>query len=161
MMVFYLFVLDTDTTSVSVVVNYAVLMFKISQKAGNQRDDLIQNEAAIYFDYNQPVITNKAFNTIGLPHFTTAVPLITQIQGTIPASVFYENGQLHIKLSVVSSNTRYSFTLYDALGRFITQENKLFVPNHELSAGNLTAGIYVFEIQATNGKKTKGKFIVQ
>ena len=153
-----IFLVDSATNEMA---SNGFLMFKISQNIGNQRDDLIQNEAAIYFDYNQPVITNKTFNTIGLPHLTTDIPIITQVQGTIPASIFYENEHLYIKLSVVSNNEQYSFRLYDALGRFVTQIDKLSIPNHELLVGNLTKGVYVFEIQATNGKKTTGKFMVQ
>ena len=141
--------------------SHGFINFKISQKAGNQRDELIQNRAAIYFDYNQPVITNKAFNTVGLPHSTTAVPIISQIQGAIPTSVYYENDYLHIQLLLAASNVKYSFALYDILGRKLKHENTLFVPNHKLQVGNLTKGVYVFEINASNGKKASGKFIVQ
>jgi uncharacterized repeat protein (TIGR01451 family) len=41
------------------------IKFKINQNAGNTEGSVINNSAAIYFDYNFPVITNKVFNTIG------------------------------------------------------------------------------------------------
>lgn len=41
--------------------------YRIKQKATNQLGDVILNSAAIYFDYNSPIITNTTKNTIGLP----------------------------------------------------------------------------------------------
>ncbi|MGB1204730.1 MAG: DUF7619 domain-containing protein [Chitinophagales bacterium] len=140
--------------------SHGFVMFKISQKIGNQKDDLIQNEASIYFDYNQPVITNKAFNTIGLPDSTTSIPIVSQIKGDIPASIYYENGYLHIQLSLAAKNLAYSFTLFDILGKQIAHEKQLFIPNHEMSVGDLRQGVYVFEIATNDGKKVGGKFIV-
>ena len=140
--------------------SHGFITFKISQKAGNQRDDLIINKAAIYFDYNAPVITNRAFNTIGLPDSTTAIPIITKIENDIPVSVFYENAYLHIKLAVVESSEEYSLILYDVLGKQITHANQLSIPHHNMFVGNLTKGVYLFEIKTRNGKKASSKFIV-
>ena len=140
--------------------SHGFVQFKISQQAGNQRDDLIENNAGIYFDYNEPVITNKAFNFIGLPDSTTAIAIVSQIKNDIPAKVCYENNHLHIHLSLVANNEQYAFTLYDVLGKKIKQEHQLLVPYHKMSVGNLTKGVYIFEIETNSGKQTNGKFVV-
>ncbi len=41
--------------------------FTIDQKAGNTPGTVIENSAAIYFDFNEPVITNTVFNTLEFP----------------------------------------------------------------------------------------------
>lgn len=40
------------------------IRFRIDQAAGNAPGMRIENKAGIYFDYNAPVVTDKAFNTI-------------------------------------------------------------------------------------------------
>jgi len=140
--------------------SHGFLMFKISQKETNQTNDLIQNEAAIYFDYNQPVITNKAFNIIGLPKQMKEIVGITAVEETFNAKVFYDNVYLNILLPLSAAQEQYSFTLYDILGRDIKHETRLSLPKHDLLVGHLTAGVYVFEIEAASGEKASSKLIV-
>ena len=45
--------------------SHGFLKFEINQNPGNSIGALIENRAAIYFDFNPPVITNTVFNTIG------------------------------------------------------------------------------------------------
>lgn len=44
--------------------SHSFVRFKAKQKTGNAIGTVIENRAAIYFDYNAPVITNSTFNTI-------------------------------------------------------------------------------------------------
>jgi uncharacterized repeat protein (TIGR01451 family) len=41
------------------------VQFKISQIGGTQAGDLILNKAAIVFDFNDPIVTNEYFHTVG------------------------------------------------------------------------------------------------
>ena len=41
-----------------------MLAFKIKTKATLQVDDSFSNTAAIYFDFNHPIITNEAITTV-------------------------------------------------------------------------------------------------
>ena len=47
--------------------SHGFIEFKIQQVKDLPDGTVIQNQAAIYFDFNDPIITNQVFNTIGLP----------------------------------------------------------------------------------------------
>ncbi len=49
--------------------SHGFLKFNIQQKANNPIGTIIENNAAIYFDYNPPIITNTVFHTVGIPEF--------------------------------------------------------------------------------------------
>ena len=52
--------------------SHGFVKFKVSMKEALPRGTVVANQAAIYFDYNSPIITNTAFNTVGLPEDTMA-----------------------------------------------------------------------------------------
>ncbi len=75
--------------------SHGYLTYKISQTAGNPLGTVIENRAAIYFDFNLPVLTNTTRHEIGdLPHLSLSShaaahltePTSLQIQPN-PASV--------------------------------------------------------------------------
>lgn len=47
--------------------SHGYIIYTIKQDAGNQKGDVINNTAHIYFDFNPAVVTNTTVNTIGLP----------------------------------------------------------------------------------------------
>ncbi|MCB0520330.1 MAG: T9SS type A sorting domain-containing protein [Saprospiraceae bacterium] len=52
-------------SNVNEAASHGFVKFRVSQAAGNQPDDVIRNKAAIVFDFNEPVITNEYFHTVG------------------------------------------------------------------------------------------------
>lgn len=44
--------------------SHGQFVYQIHQKGNNNYGDVIKNKAAIYFDFNPPIITNEVFNTI-------------------------------------------------------------------------------------------------
>ena len=53
---------DSTTNEIE---SHGFVQFSIRQKDGNDDGEEIKNKAAIYFDYNEPIITNETFHTIG------------------------------------------------------------------------------------------------
>lgn len=46
--------------------SHGYIRFRVSQKPGNVIGAIIRNQAAIYFDFNPPIITNLVFHTLGV-----------------------------------------------------------------------------------------------
>lgn len=44
--------------------SHGFVKFKIQQKEGNEEGTKLENQASIYFDFNEPIITNTVFHTI-------------------------------------------------------------------------------------------------
>jgi len=52
--------------------SHGFVKFRIAQQADNPVGTIIYNNAGIYFDYNEPVITNETFHTIGEDYITVS-----------------------------------------------------------------------------------------
>lgn len=140
--------------------SHGFFKFKIAQHPDNPIGNLIENEVAIYFDYNQPVITNKVFNTIGLPDFVTGIEALPFSPDKLQAKVWYADQMVQIHIPFVAANTRYSFSLYNAMGQRVTQTKSLLIPNHQVPLQALATGVYVYEIRGTDGAVSSGKLVI-
>ena len=139
--------------------SHGFLKFHIAQNADNPEGELIENEAAIYFDYNQPVITNPVFNTIGLPELVTAIePNIAFDK--LQANVFFDGENAHIKLPFVAAHHDFSFRLYSVLGHQVSHIDKMTVPHDQIAIKQLPKGVYVYEIRTSNGQAASGKLVI-
>ncbi|MGB1204330.1 MAG: DUF7619 domain-containing protein [Chitinophagales bacterium] len=63
---------DSTTNEIE---SHGFVQFSIRQKDGNDDGEQIKNKAAIYFDYNEPIITNETFHTIGNLSYYTIKPI--------------------------------------------------------------------------------------
>lgn len=52
-------------SNVNEAASHGFVKFKIAQRADLPFGTILENEAAIYFDFNEPIITNQVFHTIG------------------------------------------------------------------------------------------------
>jgi uncharacterized repeat protein (TIGR01451 family) len=52
-------------SNVNEAASHGFVKFRVSQKTGNPAGTLLENQAAIYFDFNEPVITNQYRHTVG------------------------------------------------------------------------------------------------
>lgn len=126
------------------------VMFRIRLLEGLASGTAIRNKAAIYFDYNEPVITNTAGNTLVAIHD----PVVTGIKATLqpnPASEWTilsvqnnpEVTRLHITL--FNSDGRPVREVYDALQAPAT----LYLP---INTNGLPAGVSFLELRSNTGR---------
>ncbi|MBR9921515.1 MAG: T9SS type A sorting domain-containing protein [Bacteroidetes bacterium] len=140
--------------------SHGFVKFLISQKADNALGSLIENSAAIYFDFNEPVITNTAFHTVG-EDFLEVVSFVTEAPETNLSLEVYPNpigseGSLMLKDRILTDGT---FRLYDLYGRLL-QEQAFNGSEIPFSAAALSRGMYLFEIYEGNQKLGFGKLWV-
>ncbi|MFH1319536.1 MAG: PKD domain-containing protein [Bacteroidota bacterium] len=85
--------------------SHGFVKFKIHQQPGNTKGTVIENKAGIVFDFNEPVITNTVFNTIGN---------IDSVTCYIEASFSYQGADLTVNFTSASSNAdSYSWDFGD------------------------------------------------
>ncbi len=146
--------------------SHGFITYTLAQKEGNAIGDLITNEAAIYFDYNEPVITNKVFNTVGIPDTTTAdfvhtsVPEIHIIKDDLEATVNYANEQLSIQINQVQAGEQFSLQLFNIMGQEVGLIPNLSVPLHQEIVPPIPKGVYIYRIQSSKGRVVKGKVMI-
>ncbi|MBA3683273.1 MAG: T9SS type A sorting domain-containing protein [Bacteroidetes bacterium] len=108
----------------------------------------IKNKAAIYFDYNAPVITNTTFNTL------TAPLSVKEINKDVANSTLFPNPTNSFFTLTLKSTKAASgiLRIIDISGRELISRNVDLVPgeNNLTETTNLQSGIYFVQLKTTD-----------
>lgn len=128
--------------------------FNVKQKANNPDGTLLENKAAIYFDFNAPVITNMVYHTIGT-HFVQSVGVDAgQKQSDVKIYPNPAGDQLFVE---IPSGAGF-LTLRNSQGKLV--RNQVITQTiTRVERSNLPAGLYFFTIQDGGKSATEGKII--
>lgn len=135
------------------------ISFSIDQKADLPVGSRIENSAAIYFDFNAPVITNTAMHTICADFVLLSNTEFLQENVNISAAPNPFDNQTIIQISA-TQNTPLSLQLYDATGRIVQQldsQNNQF----ELKRNDLPSGVYFYQIFSAQQPVGRGKLMAR
>jgi len=137
--------------------------FKIEHKAGIPLPTIIENTAAIYFDFNPPIVTNNTLHTIDTGFI--AIKILGTENILIPEvtiNVFPNPFQTQATVQI-DSETDYKeirLEVFDLLGRSVkiinSNQPQLTIGRQELSAGQ-----YIYRLSADGVLLNIGKLLVQ
>jgi uncharacterized repeat protein (TIGR01451 family) len=131
--------------------------FLVRPKADLPNLQAIENQAAIYFDFNEPIITNRTLHTIGELYLSAAD--LSARPGL--ALAVYPNPAQGVATFALKSAVPISgrLMLYDAQGRLVLsryfEQNQLL-----LDLSQLSAGAYYFQMLDAQGAVGSGKLLV-
>ena len=134
--------------------------FKIQQQADNPDDTRIENSAAIYFDFNEPVITNNTFVTIGENIFEV-VNAAQEVHLPGVLAKVYPNPvreQITFELEGLSLSEG-ELLIYDQLGKLIATK-QIGHSKFDYDCTDLVPGAYWYRVSAANELILTGKLIV-
>lgn len=118
--------------------------FTISQKENLPVGTVIENTAAIYFDFNEPVITNTTVNTI--VEKTTDIKDVNQ-SARVNVYPNPNNGLFN-----VSAATKIkAISVYDLVGKVIFEVNDLNNEKAMLNLEKAVSGVYLLKTETENG----------
>jgi len=141
--------------------SHGFVSFRVSQKPNLPNGTLIENSASIYFDFNEPVLTNTWHHTIGTPQtVSTQIPtgLAEKLEVPVSPNPMRDEAQFVLLGDSPLSNLR--FMLFDPLGKVIREEN--FSGNHyTLQKKNQCAGLYFWQIEAAGKVLARGRVAVE
>ncbi|MGZ4116495.1 MAG: DUF7619 domain-containing protein [Bacteroidia bacterium] len=132
--------------------------YTVKVKTGTPIGSVINNTADIYFDYNQPVITNTTTNRI--VDFTMGIETAT----TNNAVKVYPNPFTDNTTFVIESdklNETYSFELADVLGKKVRSMSGISEKQFQVSRSGLQNGIYFYKIYSSESIVGIGKLIIK
>lgn len=131
--------------------------FRVSQKPDLADGTSLENTAAIYFDYNEPIITNTCWHTVGREFVTVSIDdpaLETQVRAYPNPAV---EGVIFEMKSWISNGT---FVLTNAFGQVVNTQT--FNGNQfRFDRKQLPAGLYTFVILSNNTKTATGKIVLR
>ncbi len=138
--------------------------FDIKQVANNPLGTVINNQAAIYFDRNAPIITNQVFHTID-ENFIQFTDLPSIAQGdALTITAFPNPFQEFTTLRLTDGATYDILTLnvYNALGQLVARvNNQGGAQEIRLQRQNLQNGIYFYRLEGDGNFLHAGQLIAQ
>ncbi len=132
--------------------------FKIRQQTDNPIGTEIHNTAAIYFDFNEPIITNQTTHTIGMAMVLDIVNDGFKKTGRLIAfpNPFVE--EVHFKIENQTFK-KGRLDLFNIRGQLIRSIN-FDQPEFSLLRNNLPSGVYSFTIHLDAQRTFAGKLVI-
>ncbi|MEF3080408.1 T9SS type A sorting domain-containing protein [Winogradskyella poriferorum] len=118
--------------------------FRLKPKPGYAIGDIIPNNAAIYFDFNAPIITNT-FNTTFVE--TLSVNELDATQVSVFPNPAEEKVIITVNQNVVKST---DLSLFDIQGKMINVPQKELGNTIELNVSSLNSGLYFVKFRNGN-----------
>jgi hypothetical protein len=141
------------------------ISFTIDLKEGLEDKTTVSNGAAIYFDYNEPVITNRATTLISSEEKTEtykeSITTGTQKVSSNHSIILFPNPITESSVIRISPalNT-FNTAVYDSKGIKLLEKNG-FGDEISIHRNELKAGIYFYHIYTENQEIGKGSFLVK
>lgn len=136
--------------------SHGFVRFKIQQKRDLADGNFIKNKAAIYFDFNPPIITNEVFHEIGRDFLETVSaasdgPIAKHILVNASPNPADDKCWVDVQSTAITTGT---CRLLDIYGRAVAVQ-VFDAPVFELKRNGLPAGLYWLEI-LSDGKQQLG-----
>lgn len=128
--------------------SHGYVTFKIKLNTGLTPGTTMENTGYIYFDYNEPVVTNTELNTIETPSG------IREIKNTVELKVYPNPAKDKLIVYTNRNNTFSTIVITDVLGKTI-KTIKTNEPNTELNVTDLQSGVYFIKVTQGNNTNTQ------
>ena len=145
--------------------SHGFIQFSIEQMANNPLGTVIENSAAIYFDFNEPIITNTTHHEIGEDFVEVNIVSTQYLEDELPVieTTVYPNpftDVTTIEISGYEDIEPITFTLYDMMGRQV-EVIQHSTTQFQLERNQLSSGIYYYSIQNSSDVIDSGQLIVR
>lgn len=125
--------------------SHGFVKFSIQPRSDAMLESIIENKASIYFDFNDPVITNTTFHRIGLNFISVGVwqPKVPAAEIVISPNPYTANTTLTVK--GLKNHSPLRIEIFDLQGNLIqslTTPNEIFTLDHP----EWHAGVYPFAL---------------
>lgn len=139
--------------------SHGYVQYRVKLKENLPIGTTINNTAFIYFDFNPPVITNTATNTVSVDIDTTVG--IQAIKNTTQVFV-YPNPASNMVTVTLGENVPNSIvTITDIVGRTVLQPVTLTnTRSATLSTGQLPGGVYLVNVKSPQGMQVTKRLLV-
>jgi uncharacterized repeat protein (TIGR01451 family) len=138
------------------------IKFKINQRANNPLGTVIENSAGIYFDFNEPIITNTTHHELGQNFIESNLVGLSSASSTneIKINVYPNPAKDDVTFEIKNVElNNYSLQIFNSIGSSVLQRK---ISNNKITIqkGSLPAGIYFYQISHPQGVAGIGKLII-
>ena len=158
-LIFYFDDIMLPDSNVNEPASHGFVKFKVQQMPDNPLGPKIENYALIFFDFNQPVITNRVVHTLGIDF--VEIMLIELPQSLLSAKLypnpFEESATIEVK---GLEEGLIDFQLFDVSGRLV-RKTRHQGPVFQFHRQELSRGFYFYKILSGDRVINSGKVIIQ
>lgn len=133
--------------------------FRVRQRADVPLGSVIENTAAIYFDFNDPVLTNTTWNTVR-EYLVVSVDQPSEFTTPERVKVYPNPMEETARIELLNApNSTYGITIMDATGKILirdTMKDQVYT----FSRNNLPGGIYFWQVSVDGAPWASGKVMV-
>ena len=145
-------------SNINEAASHGFVKYRVAQKTDNPDGSIIENRAAIFFDFNDPVMTNTTFHTIGDQFILVKTDDMYNNGMRLNAYPNPARGTVTFEFPAQMRNA--SFELTGSLGNLVHLE-KFTGTRYLFERGLLPAGVYFYKINGENGVLFTGKIILR
>ncbi|MCF8237789.1 MAG: T9SS type A sorting domain-containing protein [Saprospiraceae bacterium] len=140
--------------------SHGFVKFTIDQQTDLALGSNIENKAAIYFDKNDPILTNTVVHTVGEDFIELISDVADPLAGAGSLKVFPNPARADVQFQLDGAwHNDLQFLLIDAMGRSVKRDQ--FDGNvYMLNRAGLEKGIYFYLIQGAGNTLHSGKVIL-
>ncbi|BDS14361.1 DUF7619 domain-containing protein [Aureispira anguillae] len=142
--------------------SHGFFRYRIEQQPNNPVGTVINNSAAIYFDYNLPIITNTTWHTVGESFVELSVVVDKifdeQVDVLVYPNPFKDQTTLEIKGKAYQ---QVELLIYDVTGKLIRQQQESNQSKLIMPRGELQQGVYFYQLKGDHQLINTGKIIAQ
>ncbi len=154
--------INLPDSSANQLASNGFVSFKLTPKSTTPLSTVIKNKAAIYFDFNEPIITNETFHTIAEDFIEVIITKVSGFSDSKPDIVvspnpFIDQTVMHIQNHKADT---YQLHIYDLHGRLVRQEIH-HRPDILLKRNALIEGIYFYQVESNKGLSVSGRLMVK
>lgn len=132
------------------------IKFKVKKRSGLPLNTQITNRASIYFDYNEPIITNTVSSKLTEPNFIFTPGADPSIAVSAAPNPFTQT----TVISIAGVNSTYDFELFDISGQLLKKKTAMADTRFEISREGISAGVYFYSVTTINKQKAYGRLVI-
>jgi len=149
-------------SNVNEPLSHGFVKFEVEQEPDLPLGTLIENTAAIYFDFNAPIITNTYFHTVNRDVHTLILsadePLVEDLEVLVHPNPFSHQTTIEVQ---GEEYQQLQLLVYDTRGQQVMQQSASSSNRIQLARGNLTSGVYMYQLLGDEQLINTGKIVVK
>lgn len=142
--------------------SHGFIRYRMNQNLDNPIGTSINNQAAIYFDFNPPIFTNITEHIVGENIAILDVSIEEPLNENVRIKIYPNPFDAMTTIEVSGKEyPNLELLVFDALGRLVETVNSKEENRIQLLRGRMGQGVYFYQLKGNNELISTGKIVVQ
>ena len=147
-------------SNVNEPLSHGFIKFNIQQMSSNELGDVIENNADIYFDFNDPVRTNTTLHLLGEEFIASSGTEVIEDNIQIFAYPNPTSGETTLYISGDIPKGDLNLQLFDLTGRLVKSQ-QMDLLSDKIITSDLATGLYLYNLNVQGKRLGQGKLAVE